>query len=123
MTTHPDPEDLRAMVAAATPGPWEDEAQGVYAFEGTKYIARVSSHDHGIDWPSTEANAHLIAKAPQLALGYADALEREAAKDVRIARLEAALERSKRLRDQYREALDAERKHSNPARAALEAKP
>lgn len=39
------------------------------------------------------------------------------------AKLLAALERSKRLRDQYRAALDAERDHSNPARAILGEKP
>lgn len=37
----------------------------------------------------------------------------------KIERLEAALDRSKRLRDQYRAALDPERAHSKPARTTL----
>jgi hypothetical protein len=37
----------------------------------------------------------------------------------RVVEVEAALKRSKSLRDQYRAALEAERNHSNPARAAL----
>ncbi len=36
----------------------------------------------------------------------------------RVAELEARLALSKRLRDQYRAALEAERVHSNPARRA-----
>lgn len=65
------------------------------------------------------ADAALIAQAPTLATDLADALDREAAALAREAALREALERSKRLRDQYRAALDAERAHSNPARAAL----
>jgi len=44
------------------------------------------------------------------------AAERDALR-AEVERLNEALDRSKRLRDQYREALDAEREHSNPARA------
>jgi hypothetical protein len=43
-----------------------------------------------------------------------------AASEAREAKLREDLARSKRLRDQYREALDAERNHSNPARTAIE---
>ncbi len=52
---------------------------------------------------------------------FALMLARAEAAEADNARLLADLERSKRLRDQYREALDAERKHSSAVIAALNA--
>ena len=79
----------------------------------------------------TNGNATMIITPPAIPLHATDvewvradihraeveALENE------VARLREALERSKRLREQYRKALEVERDHSNPAREALAADP
>jgi hypothetical protein len=49
-----------------TQGPWIIEAQGIYANGGHKRVATAMSHEHEIDWPTTMANARLIAAAPEL---------------------------------------------------------
>ena len=49
-----------------TAGPWIVEAQGIYANGGNKRVATAMSHEHEIDWPTTTANARLIAAAPEL---------------------------------------------------------
>ena len=58
-----------------TPGPWIIEAQGIYANGGNKRVATAMSHEHEIDWPTTKANARLIAAAPELLETLQAALE------------------------------------------------
>ena len=135
MTTHPKPKDLRAMVAAATPGPWWVDGPPWNRIVWNDSETRVCfmAHSNGLNDDRDIVTSELIAQAPQLALALADVLEREAAKDARIERLRNGLDEA------FLAIVDA-RSHADPGplfrvlnellgrvddirRAALEAKP
>lgn len=77
MTTHPKPEDLRAMVAAATPEPWWVDGPPWNRIVWNDSETRVCfmAHSNGLNDDRDIVTSELIAQAPQLALGYADALD------------------------------------------------
>ena len=69
--------ELRAVVAEATPGPWERD--GHHIDNGHGYVvAFCPNTGRSDDSPATAADARLIAQAPTLATDLAAALEREA---------------------------------------------
>lgn len=50
-----------------TPGPWRVEPEGIFAeIEGSEYVVAVWDEDDGLSMEEMEANANLIAAAPDL---------------------------------------------------------
>lgn len=100
-------EELRAMVAEATPGPWvatagNDVWRGAFGSPGMSVFDRVArveatyapTYQGGPKAQCTgavDANARLIAQAPTLATDLAAALEREAALREAVAPVRDAL--------------------------------
>lgn len=93
--------DLRALLAKATPGPWEaikgveendDMRCGISAVRGSyRYLVATIENGAPGDFCDTEfANAALIVTLRNNASALLDEIE---AKDARIAKLEAVLER------------------------------
>lgn len=91
MTTRQD--ELRAMVAAATPGPWEALGEvwsrKVYA-DGENRVCFMA-HSNGLNDDRDIATSELVAQAPTLATDLADALDLLAKRDAELARKTAAL--------------------------------
>ena len=91
-------EELRAMVAAATPGPWFEEIEADPEGDGPRVfichkgtVCDVTTvcnleHSEGAPLAKRQATARLIAAAPTLAADLASALEE-------VERLRAALTR------------------------------
>lgn len=101
MTDLPDTDTLKGLLVSTTPGPWKavlGEDQPWPAYIGlvgyvsmNPLISVVCDHDCEADhWPT---NASLIALAPALAARVIEQDAALAAKDARIAELEAKVER------------------------------
>jgi hypothetical protein len=57
----------KKALEGATPGPYIREAQGIYTAKDGRFVGHIGSHEHGIDWPTTEAIGDLFALAPDIA--------------------------------------------------------
>ena len=89
--------EARALLSAATPGPWEDAAAYLYQDDGrslTETFVRAKGDDVSLAVvvdPTTgyphPANARLIARAPALLSALADALQAELDADERVCLL------------------------------------
>lgn len=82
-------EELRKMVAEATPGPWVDAGPAT-ANTNTFHVRSAKGLRASVY--GDRANARMIAQAPTLATDLADALDREAASLAREAALREAVE-------------------------------
>ena len=107
-------DELRKMVAEATPRPWERD--GHHIDNGYGYIvAYCPNTGRAEDSPTTIADADLIAQAPTLALDLAAALDREQALQAAAKRLRAVAVQETPELEQCAEVMDLD--------AALEARP
>lgn len=118
-------EEVQKLLDGATPGPWLREAQGIYADNGHKLIASVKSHEHGIAWPTTEANGNIMAAAPDLArFALAESARADQAEAERVSEWNKRRD-ADASRDVARAACDAmlaDRDRLAAANAVLEAK-
>ncbi len=88
-------EELRAMVAEATPGPWDADGPAWNRIVWSSHENRICfmAHSDGLNDDRDIANSRLIAKAPTIAAELATALDQLAAAKAENESLKAKLAR------------------------------